>query len=426
MRVDIEKSLFDWTSRLTERHPWAGARLLNPAVYGILAHPILGLQASIRNRRIVSRAGRIRRVLVVPDIHIGDAVFTQAAVRALREALPEAEIDFAVNRSALPLLRGNPDVTRFWGIFNGGTLPSRTDIGALRLLLSVRAYDLVFNFCPFLDTKVLDPVQRKGIDFMGYSHRILADERRRDTVNHFMYQQYRFIQELLVPVPAGELRGVRVFLADDAVDHAWMFLDSKQLLHRGPFLFLNPDTASPYTRIPDFFLSLLLRRLAGLSAHVLLGEGHSDRTVAERILEDLPTEMRGNITLVPRSLPIDAYAALADLSAVFLSGDTGPLHLAAAWKVSPGGGRHLRNQTCVIGIFGATPARMSGYASGQPGFLPSCQDAPSFIHVSDSPCRNITCLNKMFKTCRVPRCFASLDLDAILEDVRTGLSAVCE
>jgi len=108
---------------------------------------------------------------------------------------------------------------------------------------------------------------------------------------------------------------------------------------------------------------------------------------------------------------------------VFISGDTGPLHIAAARKVSPTGRHPVRNRTAVLSFFGATPARLSGYDSSQPGFLAANQDAPSWTFVSRSPCRNITCLDKLYKTCRVVRCFEGLDLEGMVAKVGSHLQA---
>ncbi|HTA76982.1 MAG TPA: hypothetical protein VK791_07490, partial [bacterium] len=67
--------------------------------------------------------------------------------------------------------------------------------------------------------------------------------------------------------------------------------------------------------------------------------------------------------------------------------------------------------------FGATPARMSGYDSENELFPASNQNAPSKTYVSESPCRNITCVNKMAKTCQTPRCFETLDVEKITRDI---------
>ncbi len=68
-------------------------------------------------------------------------------------------------------------------------------------------------------------------------------------------------------------------------------------------------------------------------------------------------------------MPLDAYAALIDWSDVFVSGDTGPLHMAAAWKKARKEGHVFRNRSGVVGIFGATPPRLSGYDSLRWDFL---------------------------------------------------------
>jgi hypothetical protein len=89
------------------------------------------------------------------------------------------------------------------------------------------------------------------------------------------------------------------------------------------------------------------------------------------------------------------------------------MHLAAARKLSRSGRHDFRNRTAVLSIFGATPARMSGYDSVQPGYLPANQDAPSWSYTAGSPCRNISCLNKIFKTCRFVHCFDDVDAEAL-------------
>jgi hypothetical protein len=56
---------------------------------------------------------------------------------------------------------------------------------------------------------------------------------------------------------------------------------------------------------------------------------------------------------------------------------------------------------------------MSGYDSFQPGYLPANQEAPSWSYTAGSPCRNITCVNKIFKTCRDVHCFDDVDAEAL-------------
>jgi hypothetical protein len=309
----------------------------------------------------------------------------------------------------MPFLEGHPDVSRLWPLYTGSPLPSEGDVAAVRDLLARGSYDLVVNACPsFVPGRPL-PERGAVLDFLTHAPRLVRNERAPAEPNHFLFQSHRFLAELFqARGPAQrpvELRGARIFLEDGAVDAADAFLDAARAFGSGPLVLLNPDGASPYTRPPEALLAALLGRLAAGGARVLVGEGHTDAGVGLRLQEALPPALRARTLSVPAALPAPAYAALLDRVDVFVSGDTGPLHWGAARKVSRSGRRAFRNRTAVFSVFGATPARLSGYDSTAPGFLPAWQDAPSAAFLSHAPCLNITCLNKLHKTCRNPRCF---------------------
>ena len=79
--------------------------------------------------------------------------------------------------------------------------------------------------------------------------------------------------------------------------------------------------------------------------------------------------------------------------------------------------KSLRNQTAVVSIFGSTPPRIYGYDSQKQGFFPANQDADSKVFFAQNKCRNITCINKMSKTCAQVLCFQDLDPDEIINAV---------
>jgi ADP-heptose:LPS heptosyltransferase len=189
----------------------------------------------------------------------------------------------------------------------------------------------------------------------------------------------------------------------------------------------NPDTASRFTMMPFDAQAELLREIiarAPTATTILLGAGHSAAGIGERLLAALPTAMQPSIRIVPQTMPLDAYSALIDLADVFVSGDTGPLHLAAARRYARSGSHQFRNRTAVLSFFGATPPRMSGYDSSRPGYLAANQDAPSFCYQAVSPCRNITCVGKLFKTCVRTRCFEHVDVDVIASHASAHLHSL--
>jgi ADP-heptose:LPS heptosyltransferase len=417
MKYRLQKFFFDGTSRFTARFPRAGSRVMDFAFLPLFDNPFLAAYATFRNRRRMNDLKAFRRFLVIPDIHIGDSVMTQAVLIALRDFFPEAHIDYLVNRITFPMIEGNPEANRIIPIFSGGHFPTPALLKALQDLVAKESYDLVLCCSPFIKDRVLRPRARGIINFLNNTPVLMGNERKPSEVNHFIFQMYRFTRDLILPfarpVRGGSFKGVRVSFSDAAADRARQFAAAAGLSPGVPAIFYNPDGASPYTRLPFEKQADLLGRLTRREFPVLLGAGHTEANIGERLRQALPPAQRAQVKIIPPELPLDVYVALSDACDVFVSGDTGPLHLAAAWKYSRTGRFAFRNRTAVLSIFGGTPSRMSGYDSLQPGYLAANQDAPSWCYTAGSPCRNITCLNKMLKTCRTVRCFEETDLESL-------------
>jgi ADP-heptose:LPS heptosyltransferase len=423
----IQEILFDATSRVTRHFPRLGARFLDAVWRPAIGNSLLSAFVERRNKKAIEGLRSFRRFLVIPDIHIGDAIMTQAAITALRDFFPEAQIDYPVNKTAFPLIEGNPEATRVLPFFSGGSLISPEELRALRDLARREKYDACWNFSPYVRDEDVSADGLKSFNIMTRSPEILKIERRPSRINHFIHHDYWFVREiisLIVPPRRNErFRGVRLTLRASAADLARRFVAGADLSPGRPVVLFNPDGASAYTRIPFDSQADLLRRLAGLDVSILLNGGHTAAGIGIRLRDSLPPNLRVRATVIPPEIPVDAYAAIIDLADVFISGDSGPLHMAAARRFSFDNDIVFRNRTAVLSCFGATPARMSGYDSFRNGFLPANQDAPSWTTIAGSPCRNITCLNKMFKTCERVRCFEDLDISAMVERIRSYLAA---
>ncbi len=381
------------------------------------------------NRRTLKKMGRARRFLVIADSHIGDAVMLQSSLIALRDFFPDAEIDYAINKTVDPLIEGNPDATRIIPVFSNGLFPSPTDVAALRQIIRKGQYDLCLNFCPFLRRKGLIAPGQPFIDFLSHAPTILRNENDFVQINHFSYQAYQFVRELFLmaarPVRNDFFPGVRTTYSDDAVENARLFANEAGLLQSSTVIMYNPDSNSKFNLMPFENQAALLERLAresSVDTTILLGAGHTEAGIGERLLDCMSSPGRAKFRIIPRAMPLEVFSALIDFADVFITGDTGPLHLAAARRYSRSGRHQFRNRTAVLSFFGATMPRMSGYDSFQAGYLPSNQDAPSWCYQAGSPCRNITCLDKTFKTCSKVRCFEHVDEAGLATLITSHLS----
>ncbi len=409
MDLTTQKVLFGFSSTLTTHFPRAGARLLDASIRPLASHRWLDAAFQRRNRAALNKIGTPRSVVVLSDIHLGDALNSQGLVVAARDFFPEAQIHYVVSRAAKPFIEGHPDVSHLWPVYTGSPLPSERDFRAVAELISRTRCEMVVNACPsFVPGRPL-PRGPVVLDFLTHTPRLLRNEAEPTEPNHFLFQGHRFLADLFIERwPSRRPRampGARILLDDQAVDTADALFDTLRVDQDEPLVLLNPDGASPYTRPPEDLLAAVLRRLVEGGAFVLVGEGHTDRGVGVRLRDRVPALFLDRTRLVPASLPAPAYAALLDRMDAFISGDTGPLHWGASRKISRTGRRLFRNRTAVFSLFGATPARMSGYDSSQSGFLPAWQDAPSAAFQSHATCLNITCVNKLFKTCGTVRCF---------------------
>jgi len=430
MDVRVQRVLFAGTSRLTDVAPVFGARLLDALLLPTAGSRALSALFARRNRRVMRRAGALRRFLVIPDIHIGDAVMTQSALTALRDYFPDAEIDYVINRAVAPIIEGNPDATRIMPIFSGAHLPDAADLGALRDTIRSGGYDLCLSFGSFMEPEDITDGRQPFISFLTHAPTLLRNEQSTAQINHFSYQYYRFVRDVLGmvarPVRGQCYQGVRATFSDRAIGEASRYAAETGLSSGAPVIMINPDGACRFTLLPFEQQSGLLDRLAAETTPdttILLGAGHSWEGVGQRLVDSVRSPLRARLRIIPKSMSLDAYAALMDYADVFITGDTGPLHLAAARRFSRSGHHRFRNRTAVLSLFGATISRLSGYDSSQPGYLAANQDAPSWCYVAGSRCRNVTCLNKYFKTCRAVRCFEGVDVADLAAQVIAHLSA---
>jgi len=423
MNTRLQKVLFAGTSQLTDAFPVLGRHVLDGMIRPTYGSRAVAAWYARRNRAEVRRVQGFRRFLVIPDIHIGDAVMSESWLTAIRDFFPDAEIDYVINRTVAPLIEGTPDATRVLPLFSGGALPSPDDIAGVRALIRDGRYDLCFCSSPFIDASEVAPPAQPFLHLMSHGAAILRNEADPVQINHFSYQGYRFVHDLLAtvarPVRESGYPGLRIRFADGAIADSRAFAAASGIATGAPVVMLNPDCASKYTLLPFDRQAALLRALtAGAPAETLflVGAGHTEAGIGERLLTSLPESLRSRVRIVPASLPLATYAAVIDVADVFISGDTGPLHLAAARRSARSGADGFRNRTAVLSIFGATPPRMSGYDSTQAGYLAASQDAPSWCYQAGSPCRNVTCVNKLFKTCATVRCFEEVNT--------TGLAAI--
>lgn len=286
------------------------------------------------------------KFLVVRLSAIGDCIETLPLVCAIHEAFPGAEVDWVVDCGAEQILRMHRGVRRVRRVPKG-FLKRPKLLMQLRRELRSEGYGVVIDPQGLFKSGVLawltgakcrigfGPPQARERAWWFYHHAVAPK------ATHLVDRQLELLGPLGVTVERG-----RFDLQARPEDMVWLrgWLGEVGLEERG-YVLLNPGAGWASRRWPPERFGELGRRLgseSGIRSVVLWG-GRDEGEVAERIAGMLPDSI-----LVAPDTNLCQLAAMIQGSRLMVTGDTGPMHLAAALGVS------------TVSMFGTTRAEYSG------------------------------------------------------------------
>lgn len=375
---------------------------------------------------------RPERILIIPDINIGDAIITQSFISPLKYFFPDMKISYVYQRKAYPLIKANPNIDGHFPLFRNFGYPSKRDCKILRDIIERYDFDLIFNFCPYFSTNNFKYANSSVIYPIRFIANIIRDYASDSRKAQIAFQMNKFAEELIEEFPFNirpktkpktKFPENHLYTTQQLCNKTRKVMDKLNINPHAKKILFNPDTASPYTLIPfKFQLELLKGILSYKKLTLLLNCGFIFKDIEKKLLNEIPSFLKKKIVVIPTDIPIDVYAALIDNSDMFITGDTGSLHIAAAKKIIVNSDNHFRNSTAVIGIFGATSAKIYGYDSFSDEYLSASQAAPSKAFEAFPACKNLTCIDKIFKNCPEVRCFDGLEPEQVIDYVQNYLS----
>jgi heptosyltransferase-1 len=293
------------------------------------------------------------RILIVRTGSLGDIVHTLPAVATLKRAFPRAELDWVVERQWAPVLARNPHLarvhqleTRAWRRTPASSTTWRSVFGALRALRE-RRYDCALDFQGLVKSAAIARLSgaatvvgfdrgesREGASALFYTSRVRpqSDGRPLHVVE----------RNLAIAAAVGATEVVLEFPAPPAEEDIGRIRATTP--GAGRYAVLSPSAGWDAKRWPQEAYAALASRVAQeLSLPVIINCGPGEERVAGRVVE-LAAEAR------PRLLKpsVGELMALLRDAALVVGGDTGPVHLAAAYQVP------------VVAIFGPTDPLRNG------------------------------------------------------------------
>ena len=307
-----------------------------------------------------------RRILIVKMSSIGDVIHALPVARALRLAFPDAHVCWAVHRSCRDVVEGNRYLDEVFVVQD----KSVRGIWQAGRELAGRSFDTAIDMQGLFRSGLLAwrSGARERIGFSG------NQEMRQLFINRPLvkpgYWNTAAYCQMEFAAAAGASRidpMPEIFLAPDHRAAASQLL-ADEIASGMPIVALNPGTAWPTKRwAVEGYAAAADRLVQTTGARIVITGALSDMPLARSIAQG----MAHPASILAGRTSLKVLAAVFERAALYIGGDTGPLHIAAAMG------------TPVVAIFGPTEPTWTG-PTGSPSRIIRHK-------VPCGPCRNRQC-----------------------------------
>jgi len=426
----LAKYAFNALDRITDIYPPFGSRVFQKIFLFILGSGKLHNYILHKYQKKLFATKDFNKILIVADVNIGDSINTQSGIEVMRALFPDSQIDYICNKTGGDVISNSPFVDNVFKIYRNSGLPLEEDAKKINKIVEEGGYSLILNLCPFLNKKILNcdaNVIHLYIVFVSY---IIYLCKKNSSSLNLSLATYTFFKNYFAPLLKSKIPnsaeieklylnstydGNKVYISDEAIEAAKNFLINNNLYQKVPLILFNLSVTIKFSMIP-IELQLQIIQNVILSEDitaVLIFKGKSTINIENMIIDRVPATHSGKIVAIPDTLTISEFTALIDFCDMFVSGDTGTVHIAASRKININSINSLKNRTALVSVFGASDSRIYNYDSWKSGHSPANQDVPSKVFVGEALCRNLTCINRIVKTCKEVRCFLGLKAEDI-------------
>lgn len=282
------------------------------------------------------------KILLVRLRLIGDVVFTTPLLRALRRRYPDAEITYLAEPAAKPIVADNPHLTDVVTVpKTSGAARLRSDVLAA-LALRRRHFDVAIDLhggprSAWLAWASRAPM-RVGYRIAGrswmYTH--LVDRPADSAPRHSVRNQWDLLEPLDVGPCDPERDPVEMVENRDAARQVSQRLWEAGIAPPTPLIVVHVSAGNPFRRWPPESFIVTIERLARRdpSRRIIVSSGPSEAAAASTIIDEVRRRLHGLADAVPRfpDLSLQELHSLIRRSALFIGGDSGPMHIAATTR----------------------------------------------------------------------------------------------
>lgn len=342
---------------------------------------------------------KIMRILIIKLGAIGDVVHTLPALAALRRALPEAHLAWVVERGgAAKLLHNNPAIDELIEVDTRGwrkdLLGIQTRAAIKTTVSKLRGFDIALDFQGLLKSGMMAWLSRAprriGFDKQALrepaSAYLLTERVTVDDDDHIIKKNLQVVAHLGVSIAGAYEFPLGISSTEK------QFAEQQIAARDDNVAIINPGGGWP-TKLwnVEGFAAIADRLWEAYGWRSIVTYGPGEEALANSVIAH---SRSGAVELLDSTLK--QFFALAQQAKLFIGGDTGPLHLAAAAG------------TPIVGIYGPTPARRNG---------PFAQD-DVIVERFDLDCR-VDCFRR---SCSHTSCM-NIPIEAVWQQVQKRISA---
>ena len=323
----------------------------------------------------------VQSILIVRLRLVGDVVFTTPVITALRRHYPAARLVYVVENAAAPVVAGNPYLDDVVIAPHRRGLGRLADDWTLARRLRRERFDLALDLhggprSAWL-TWASGARRRVGYDIPGRSwmYTTVVPRPRELRARHSVENQWdvlRAVDPAFADGPDHTRDRVEIVLDPRAARAISERLTGWHIPVDARILVLHVSAGNPFRRWPEASFAQLAAGLVrgGVNRWLILTGGPSDRAAASRVLADarIRAGVAADRLIDGESLSLGELRALCERAALYVGGDSGPLHLASASDVP------------IVALFGPTLPERS--APWRPTSRPS-----AMVDVGPLPCR---------------------------------------
>lgn len=285
------------------------------------------------------------KILLVRLRQIGDVVFTTPAIRALRQRFPDAHISYIVEPAAEPVVRTNPHLSEVIVAPRGRGITGLLDDLTLGRRLRRTGYDLAIDFHggprASLLTWLSGARERIGYEIPGrawmYTKRVARPRALR--ARHSVENQWDLLETLGVSAPSRDRFPVEMPADAATLEQLAARLARAGIQRADRLVVIHVSAGNPFRRWPIASFASVAAGLvsSGAGTKAIVTSGPSEREAADAVIakarEQLNGTERDRVLALEGDLSLAELRALMDRAALYIGGDSGPMHIAATSHV---------------------------------------------------------------------------------------------